>query len=109
MPTSASGPASSGTRSSTWAARGKLRRVLHARYLRIVAGRIVAIGLRGIAVDERARVKRVRHAAHLVLDREQHLAAVGRDDVLKAVLILVALFGDQAFLEQPRVRPGKIR
>ncbi len=68
--------------------------MFHARNLGVIARRIVAVGLRRITVDERARIKRVRHAAHFVLDGEEHLAAVEVDDVLKAILVLIAFLGD---------------
>src|SRR5918994_777231 len=76
---------------------------------RVVATHVVAVALRRVAVDERARVKRVGETAYLVLDREERLVALQVDDVLEAVLIIVALLGDQAALEQPPVRAGKIR
>ena len=47
-----------------------------------------AIGLRGIAVDQRSQIHWVGGAAHLVLDGEQGLAAGKIDDIAKAVLIL---------------------
>src|SRR5262249_47981977 len=55
----------------------------------VVAGRIGARGLRGIAVDQRPQVVRMLHAAHLVLDLEQVLAGVEIDDVAEAILVLV--------------------
>jgi hypothetical protein len=50
----------------------------------------------------------VAHAAHLVLDGEQHPAVVHIDDVLEAILVLVALLGDQAPLQQPAMRAGEV-
>src|SRR5947209_15320372 len=49
----------------------------------VAAPDVVAVGLGWVAVDERPRIEGVRHAAHLVLDREQHLAGVEVDDVLE--------------------------
>src|SRR5579872_2595518 len=74
----------------------------------VAAPDVVAVGLSRVAVDERPRVERVRHAAHFVFDREQHLAGVEVDDVLEAVLAAVALLGDQVELCQPVVRPAEI-
>ena len=68
----------------------------------------MAVGLVDVAVDQRPRIKRVRHAADLVLDREQHVAGVDVDDVLEAVLAAVALFGDQVELLQLLVRRAEI-
>ena len=61
-----------------------------------MAARVIDVGLRRIAVDERPRVKRMPQTAHLVLDREERLAAAEADDVAEAVLVGVAFFGDQA-------------
>ena len=36
------------------------------------------------------------HAANFVLDGEQGFAAVRIDDVLEAILVLIALLGDQS-------------
>src|SRR5437660_346889 len=49
------------------------------------------------------------HAAHLVLDGEQHRARIEIDDVLEAVLMLIALLGNDAELLQPAVGAGEIR
>ena len=49
---------------------------------------VVAAGLQGIAVDERTRLRRVRGAAHFVLDSGQVPAALEINDVLGAVLVL---------------------
>src|SRR5437763_5071656 len=75
----------------------------------VAAPDIIPVGLRRVAVDEASRIERMGHAADLVLDREQHLAAVEIDDVLEAVLAAIALFGDQVELAQFLVRPAKIR
>src|ERR1700675_4829051 len=70
----------------------------------IMAGRVSAVGLRRVAVDQRPQVHRVRGAAHLVLDREQ-VPAIGKiDDVAKAVLVLVVFLGDEAALRQTAIR-----
>src|SRR5271163_2325957 len=45
-----------------------------------------------------AVTERVGAATHLVLDREQVLAGLEAHDVLPAILVLIALFGDQAAL-----------
>src|SRR5205814_8557451 len=75
----------------------------------VAAPDVIPVGLRRVAVDEPPRIARMSHAADLVLDREQHLAAVEVDDVLETVLATVALFGDQVELAQFLVRPAKIR
>src|SRR5260370_42241102 len=49
------------------------------------------------------------HAAHLMLDREQHAPGSEIDDVLEAVLVLAALLGDEAELLQAPVGAGEIR
>src|SRR4030088_600797 len=81
---------------------------LHCPEPLIVAGRVSAVGLRRIAVDQRPQIHRVCGAAHLVLDREQVPAISGIDDVAKAVLILVVLAIDQLALQQPAVRTGEV-
>ena len=74
----------------------------------LVARRVEAVCLLGIAVDQRPGVERVAHAAHLVLDREQHAPRVEIDDVLEAVLVLVALLGDEVALQQAAIGAGEI-
>src|SRR5262249_32384350 len=74
----------------------------------VVAVGVVAVGLRRIAVDQRAQIHRVRGAAHLVLDGEEQLAAVEIDDVLEAVLVLIVLLRDQAALQQALIGAGEI-
>src|SRR5207244_1997879 len=74
----------------------------------IVAGRVRAVGLRWIAVDQRPQVHGVGGAAHLVLDREQVSAARRIDDVAKAVLVLVVLARNQTALRQPAVRTREV-
>src|ERR1700722_1612055 len=50
------------------------------------------------------------HAADLVLNRVQHLLSVlWIDDILEAVLMLVALFEDQPALQQLLIRPREVR
>src|ERR1700676_1201464 len=61
----------------------------------VVARPVVAVGLRGVAVDQGAAVERMGLAAHLVLDREQHLAGVEGDDILEPIFVLVDLDGDE--------------
>src|SRR5262245_40899511 len=63
---------------------------------RVVAAHIGAVALLRIAVHQGARVKRVGEASHFVLDREQRPAVGGVDQVAEAVLVLVALFRDEA-------------
>ena len=63
-----------------------------------MAGPVVAVGLRRVAVDQRPAVDRMGLAADLVLDREQHLAGVEIDDVPEAVLVVVGFRGEQAEL-----------
>src|SRR5205823_13565531 len=52
-------------------------------------------------------MERVGAAADLVLDREQVLAGVEADDVLPAILVLIALLGDQAALFELVMRARK--
>src|ERR1035437_5091598 len=86
-----------------------LRRVSESAAKRVVAAHVIVIGLRRIAVDERPRIERITQAAHLVLDREQQLAAVEVDDIAKAILVLVAFLDDQSAFDQKAMRAGKIR
>src|SRR5262249_11591523 len=76
--------------------------------LLLVPRGIAAVALLRIAIDERTGVEGVAHAAHFVLDAEQHLA-LGIDDVLETVLMLIALLRDQPSLQQFAVGAGKIR
>src|SRR5712692_10126368 len=75
---------------------------------RVGSGRILHDGLRRIAIDQRPQVKRMLHATHLMLDREQHFAAVWVDNVLEAILMLVALLRDQPLLPQAPMRPREV-
>src|SRR5260370_10262895 len=75
----------------------------------VVAGRVSAVGLRRIAVDQRPQVHRMGGAADLVLDREKVPAISGINDVAKPVLVLVVFLGDQAALREEAVRTGEIR
>src|SRR5207244_5629334 len=72
----------------------------------VVAGRIGAVALQRIAVDEGAQEHRIGDAAHLVLDREQMPPALDVDDIAESVLILVVLAIDE--LAEPPVRTGEI-
>src|SRR5262245_39110937 len=72
----------------------------------VVPGRIGAVALHRVAVDERSQEQGMGNAAHLVLDRIEEPAAVGVDDVAEAVLILVVLAIDE--LAEPAVRAGEI-
>jgi hypothetical protein len=68
-------------------------------------GRIDAVGVGRIAIDEqRARMERMAHAAHLGLQREQYPAVIRVDDILEAVLMLIALLGQQAAQVAPLMR-----
>src|SRR5450759_1929955 len=86
-----------------------LRRVSESAAKRVVAAHVIVIGLRRIAVDERPRIERITQAAHLVLDREQQLAAVQVNDVAEAILVFIAFFGNQAACSEEAMRPRKIR
>src|SRR5713101_2120561 len=61
----------------------------------IVAGRVSAVGLRRVAVEQRPQIQRGCGAAHLVLDREQAPASGGIDDVAKQVLLFVVFAKSQ--------------
>src|SRR5256885_76092 len=74
----------------------------------VAARRVVAVALGGIAIDQRPRVERMLHAADLVLDGEEVLAVGGIDDVLEAVLVLIALLGDEPALQKPPMGTGEI-
>jgi hypothetical protein len=74
---------------------------LHHPVRLVVAHRIIAIGLRRIAVDERPQEHRVGDRAHLVLDREQNPVRIGIDDVAEAPLILVVLAVDEIACLEP--------
>src|SRR5437588_4976493 len=67
---------------------------------RIVSRCIPHYVLRWVAVHQRAQVHRMLHAAHLMLNGEQHLASVGIDEVLKTILMLIAFLKDQTFFLQ---------
>src|SRR5216684_6724765 len=66
----------------------------HAPSPRVESRRIVDIALCRIAVYKRPHVDGMLHAAHFVLDREEDFPAVGIDNVLETVLMLVTLFTD---------------
>jgi hypothetical protein len=53
-------------------------------------------------------VQRVGDAADLVLDREQELAGVEADNVLPAILVLIAFFGDQPALFERVMRAREL-
>jgi hypothetical protein len=67
---------------------------LHRPRIGVVAVGVVARGLLGVAVEQRAQAHRMRQASHFVLDGEQVLAGVEIDDVAEAVLELVVLAVD---------------
>src|SRR5262249_32771843 len=75
----------------------------------VVAGLVIGIGLRRIAVHQWPAIHRIGLAARLMLDREQHVAAVEVDEVVEPVLVIVAFLRDQPELVEPPVRSGKIR
>src|SRR3984957_17019453 len=54
-----------------------------------------AVGLGGIAVDERPQEHRVRGATHFMFDREEVLSVCEIDDVAKAVLIGIVFAEDE--------------
>ena len=72
----------------------------------IVARGKGAVGLRGIAVDERPQEHRVRGASYLMFDGEEVLAAGEIDDVAKAVLIGIVFAEDQV-AQTNRTRPAR--
>src|SRR6202040_3901266 len=78
------------------------------QWRQLVAGRVVLIVDRRVAVDQRPQVHGMGDAAHLVLDREQRPVAVEVDDVAEAILIAVVLLAHQVTLAQLAVRAGKI-
>src|SRR5512145_165141 len=75
---------------------------------RVVAAHVLAIVLGRVAIDERARVKRVREAPHLVLESKQALSARRVDDVAEAVLVLARLLGNEPAPEQAAMGTGEI-
>src|SRR5690349_5755851 len=75
---------------------------------RIVPANVIAVVLRRIAVDQRARVERMGEASHFVLKNEKRLSTLRVDDVSEAILVLAALLGDEPALEQAAVRPGEV-
>ena len=66
------------------------------------------VGLVGVAIDQRAGIKRVGHRPHLVLELEQGFPAIYIDNILEAILILIAFLGDQAAFDQAGMRAGKV-
>src|SRR5262249_49943047 len=74
----------------------------------VLPRRVAPVALRRVAVDQRPRIERMPHAAHLVLDAEEDAPAFDVDDVLEAILVLVALLADQAALGEPAIGPGEI-
>src|SRR5262249_11828169 len=74
----------------------------------VVTGTVIAVGLGGIAVGERAAKERMGLAAHFMLDREQHLARVEIDNVIEAIFVRVDLARQQIELVEPALRAGKI-
>src|SRR4029077_19797584 len=66
-----------------------------------MTGDIAPSALVRVAIDQRPCVERMPHTTHLVLDPEQPLAIVDVNDVLKAILVGVALLGNQTPLREP--------
>src|SRR5690349_14351023 len=75
---------------------------------RVPARDVVGVGLRRIAVDERPPIKRMAHAAYLVLDLQLDGAGRDVDDVDEAVLVLVGFAAHESALAELRVGSGKI-
>src|SRR5688500_14631356 len=69
-----------------------------------LAGDVGDIADGRVAVDQRPRIERMAHAAHLVLDLEQRLRVLRVDDVLEAPFVLAGFHADEAALQQPAVR-----
>src|SRR5438874_243488 len=74
-----------------------------------MAGLVVAVALRGVAIDQGPAIERMGLAAHFVLDGEQHLARFEIDDVLEAILVVVDLEREEAERLEPAIRSGEIR
>src|SRR5262249_39733854 len=74
----------------------------------VVAGPVVAVRLRRVAVHQRPAIERMGLAAHLVLQGEQHLARIEIDHVLEPILMLVHLRGDETERFKPPIGTGEI-
>src|SRR5262249_54692906 len=98
------------TRARRWAMRSgdACARSGHCPGHGVVAGAIVAVALRRVAVEQRAAVERTGLAAHPVVDGEQPLAGVDVDHVLEAIFVVVDLGGDEAELLEPPIGAGEI-
>jgi len=83
--------------------------VVHGPDPRIAAGRVTDVVLCRVTIGQRAQVKRMTHAAHLMFDREQNLARAGIDDVFETVLMFVALLLNESAFKQSAVRSREIR
>ena len=66
----------------------------------IAAADVAAEVLRRIAIHELTAKHRMGHATDFVFNSEQLTAGLGVDDILEAILIVVAFLGDQAVLLQ---------
>ena len=66
------------------------------------------VRLVGVAIDQRAGIKRVGHRPHFVLELKQGFAAIDIDNILEAILILIAFLGDQAAFAQAGMRAGEV-
>src|SRR5215467_11076337 len=71
---------------------------------RVAAALVGPLDLARVARDQRAQEHRMRRAADLMLDREEHLRALRIDDVLEPVLDRIRLLADEAAVLQPPVR-----
>ena len=82
--------------------------VRHCPRLALVTGAKHLIGLIRVAVDQRARIKRMGQRAHFMVKREEHFACINVDDILEPVLVLAALFRDKSACAQFVVRAGEV-
>src|SRR5947207_12608373 len=82
--------------------------VLPFRHPAVAALHVVAVALARVAVDQRPGIERMGDAPDLVLDLEQLLAGRRIDDVVEAILVLVALLGEDLALDQRLVRLGEV-
>src|SRR5882672_10937907 len=70
----------------------------------IAAADVAAEVLRRITIDELTTKHRMGHATDFVLNGEQLTAGLGVDDILEAILIVIAFLGNEIMLLQERVR-----
>src|SRR4029453_2623338 len=74
----------------------------------ITAADVGAEVLRRIAIHELPTKHGMGHATDFVLNSEQLAACLGMDNVLEAVLVVIAFLGDQTTLLQERVRTREV-